>query len=175
MPTSSALRKKASSFMCCDKAAGSSGSGAFCFATIPSTMSLKNTCICPKAPETGCFITNRGRCSFRYGPKSPRAALFPLPAIRAPSGRNGAGPAAPKAPSAPRPPPAHGGGAPRAQRGRDTGDAQWYINLVDNDRYDHTYTVFAKVVSGMDVVDGILEGDVVQEVRIVASRQDGKK
>ncbi len=52
-------------------------------------------------------------------------------------------------------------------RGRDTGDAQWYINLVDNARYDHNYTVFAVVTSGMDVVDGILEGDAIEEVRIV--------
>lgn len=53
-------------------------------------------------------------------------------------------------------------------RGRDTGDAQWYINLVDNARYDHNYTVFANVISGMEVVDGILEGDAIEEVRIVA-------
>lgn len=56
-------------------------------------------------------------------------------------------------------------------RGRDTGDAQWYINLVDNARYDHNYTVFAFVRSGMDVVDAILEGDVIEEVRIVVSSE----
>lgn len=54
-------------------------------------------------------------------------------------------------------------------RGRDTGDAQWYINLVDNVRYDHTYTVFALVESGMDVVDAIQEGDVIEEVRIITN------
>ncbi len=58
-------------------------------------------------------------------------------------------------------------------RGRDTGDAQWYINLVDNARYDHNYTVFAIVESGMDVVDAILEGDVIEEVRIVPSVGSG--
>jgi cyclophilin family peptidyl-prolyl cis-trans isomerase/HEAT repeat protein len=52
-------------------------------------------------------------------------------------------------------------------RGRDTGDAQWFINLVDNYRLDHDYTVFATVVAGMDVVDRILEGDVMESVRIV--------
>lgn len=52
-------------------------------------------------------------------------------------------------------------------RGRDTGDAQWFINLVDNYRLDHDYTVFATIVAGMDVVDGILEGDVMESVRIV--------
>lgn len=43
-------------------------------------------------------------------------------------------------------------------RGRDTGDAQIFINLVDNVRLDHNYTIFGEVVNGMDVVDGILEG-----------------
>jgi peptidyl-prolyl cis-trans isomerase B (cyclophilin B) len=55
-------------------------------------------------------------------------------------------------------------------RGRDTGDAQWFINLVDNYRLDHDYTVFAKVVAGFDVVDRILEGDVMATVRIVPSK-----
>jgi cyclophilin family peptidyl-prolyl cis-trans isomerase len=52
-------------------------------------------------------------------------------------------------------------------RGRDTGDAQWYVNLADNARLDHNYTVFATVTSGMDVVDGVLEGDEIAEVRLV--------
>jgi cyclophilin family peptidyl-prolyl cis-trans isomerase/HEAT repeat protein len=52
-------------------------------------------------------------------------------------------------------------------RGRDTGDAQIFINLVDSPRLDHTYTVFADVVSGMDVVDAILEGDVIERVDLV--------
>ncbi|HXG89362.1 MAG TPA: peptidylprolyl isomerase [Vicinamibacterales bacterium] len=52
-------------------------------------------------------------------------------------------------------------------RGRDTGDAQLFINLVDSPRLDHVYTVFAEVVSGMDVVDTILEGDVIERVEIV--------
>ena len=51
-------------------------------------------------------------------------------------------------------------------RGRDTGDAQWFINLVDNYRLDHEYTVFGKVVAGMDVVDRIVVGDIVRGVRI---------
>ncbi|MGC4085427.1 MAG: aminotransferase class I/II-fold pyridoxal phosphate-dependent enzyme [Vicinamibacterales bacterium] len=49
-------------------------------------------------------------------------------------------------------------------RGRDTGDAQIFIDLVDNPRYDHTYTVFAQVLNGMDVVDRIIEGDVIESV-----------
>jgi cyclophilin family peptidyl-prolyl cis-trans isomerase len=52
-------------------------------------------------------------------------------------------------------------------RGRDTGDAQFFVDLVDNPRYDHTYTVFAQVLNGLDVVDRILEGDVIERVEIV--------
>lgn len=53
-------------------------------------------------------------------------------------------------------------------RGRDTGDGQFYINLVDTPRLDHEYTIFGQVVSGMDVVDGIVEGDVIERAQIVA-------
>jgi cyclophilin family peptidyl-prolyl cis-trans isomerase len=52
-------------------------------------------------------------------------------------------------------------------RGRDTGDAQIFVNLIDSPRLDHIYTVFGTVVSGMDVVDGILEGDVIERVELV--------
>lgn len=52
-------------------------------------------------------------------------------------------------------------------RGRDTGDAQIFVNLVDSPRLDHQYTVFGTVVSGMDVVDGILEGDVIERIELV--------
>jgi peptidyl-prolyl cis-trans isomerase B (cyclophilin B) len=52
-------------------------------------------------------------------------------------------------------------------RGRDTGDAQWFINLVDNFRLDHEYTVVGRITRGFDVVDRILEGDVMESVRIV--------
>ena len=52
-------------------------------------------------------------------------------------------------------------------RGRDTGDAQIFVNTVDSPRLNHTYTVFGSVTAGMDVVDGILEGDVIQRVELV--------
>jgi cyclophilin family peptidyl-prolyl cis-trans isomerase len=51
-------------------------------------------------------------------------------------------------------------------RGHDTGDAQWFINLKDNPRLVREYSVFAEVVEGIDVVDGILEGDVVASMRV---------
>ena len=49
-------------------------------------------------------------------------------------------------------------------RGHDTGDGQWFFNLRDNQRLDRDYTLFADVASGMDVVDGIMEGDVIQSI-----------
>jgi cyclophilin family peptidyl-prolyl cis-trans isomerase/HEAT repeat protein len=49
-------------------------------------------------------------------------------------------------------------------RGRDTGDAQFYINLVDNVRLDHEYTVFGVVTRGMDGVDRLTEGAVIRRV-----------
>lgn len=54
-------------------------------------------------------------------------------------------------------------------RGRDTGDAQLFVDLTDQARLDHGYTVFAQVVQGMDVVDGILEGDVIERVEVQAA------
>jgi len=53
-------------------------------------------------------------------------------------------------------------------RGRDTGDGQFFINLVDNVRLDHDYTVFAVVSEGMDVVDRLLEGSVIERAEVRA-------
>jgi cyclophilin family peptidyl-prolyl cis-trans isomerase len=53
-------------------------------------------------------------------------------------------------------------------RGRDTGDAQIFVDLVDNPRLDHDYTVFAQVLNGIDVVDRILEGDVIERIDILS-------
>jgi cyclophilin family peptidyl-prolyl cis-trans isomerase/HEAT repeat protein len=52
-------------------------------------------------------------------------------------------------------------------RGRDTGDAQIFVDLADNPRLDHDYTVFAQVLNGIDVVEKILEGDVIERVEII--------
>jgi cyclophilin family peptidyl-prolyl cis-trans isomerase len=52
-------------------------------------------------------------------------------------------------------------------RGRDTGDAQIFVNTIDSPRLDHMYTVFGTVIAGMDVVDNILEGDVIERVELV--------
>lgn len=52
-------------------------------------------------------------------------------------------------------------------RGRDTGDGQIFVNLVDNPRLDHNYTIIAVVVDGMEVVDEVLEGAVMEEVTVL--------
>jgi cyclophilin family peptidyl-prolyl cis-trans isomerase len=52
-------------------------------------------------------------------------------------------------------------------RGHDTGDGQIFVNLVDNLRLDHAYTIVGTVVQGMDVVDGVLEGARIERAEIV--------
>jgi cyclophilin family peptidyl-prolyl cis-trans isomerase len=53
-------------------------------------------------------------------------------------------------------------------RGRNTADAQFYINLIDNARLDRDYTVFASVSStDMAAVDAIQEGDVMERISSV--------
>jgi cyclophilin family peptidyl-prolyl cis-trans isomerase len=55
-------------------------------------------------------------------------------------------------------------------RGHDTGDAQWFFNLRDNLRLNGDYTVFAEVTDGIDVVDGVLEGDVIARIEVLPPR-----
>ena len=55
-------------------------------------------------------------------------------------------------------------------RGRDTGDAQMAPDLVENPRLDHAYTVWAEVTSGIEVLEAVLEGDVIERIEILAGR-----
>jgi peptidyl-prolyl cis-trans isomerase B (cyclophilin B) len=48
----------------------------------------------------------------------------------------------------------------------DTNDAQFFVDLVDNPRFDHQYTVFAQILNGAEVIDQILEGDVIESIVI---------
>lgn len=57
-------------------------------------------------------------------------------------------------------------------RGRDTGDGQIFVDLEDNFRLDHNYTVFARVVEGMSNVDRVLEGDVMERVELIRAGRD---
>jgi cyclophilin family peptidyl-prolyl cis-trans isomerase len=55
-------------------------------------------------------------------------------------------------------------------RGHDTGDGQIFINLVDNPALGGDYTVFGMVVEGHEVLDGILEGAVIERAEVSARR-----
>ena len=58
-------------------------------------------------------------------------------------------------------------------RGRDTGDAQIFVNLVDNARLDFDYTVFAMVDPGdMDVVDAIVEGETIRTIEFEKKKDE---
>lgn len=52
-------------------------------------------------------------------------------------------------------------------RGRDTGDGQIFINIVDNLRLDHDYTVFGEVVSGSEPFHRIQEGARIEAITMV--------
>jgi cyclophilin family peptidyl-prolyl cis-trans isomerase/HEAT repeat protein len=58
-------------------------------------------------------------------------------------------------------------------RGRDTGDAQFFVNLVDNPRLDFEYTIFG-VASPLDVVDEIVEGDVIATITFEKEEKSDK-
>jgi cyclophilin family peptidyl-prolyl cis-trans isomerase len=60
-------------------------------------------------------------------------------------------------------------------RGRDTGDGQLFINLVDNVRLDNDYTVFAETLSGLDVIDRIQEGNVIESITIQRKARGGTR
>jgi cyclophilin family peptidyl-prolyl cis-trans isomerase len=51
-------------------------------------------------------------------------------------------------------------------RGRDTGNGQFFIDLVDIPYFDHHHTVFARVISGLDVAERMLEGTRILYVRL---------
>jgi cyclophilin family peptidyl-prolyl cis-trans isomerase len=58
-------------------------------------------------------------------------------------------------------------------RGRDTGDGQLYFNHVHNVRLDFDYTVMANTVRGLDVMDRVQEGDVIESVTITRAPRAG--
>ncbi len=55
-------------------------------------------------------------------------------------------------------------------RGRDTGDGQWFINLVDNPLLDHEFTLFGAIDGGQAVAEGILEADRIARIEVVENR-----
>ena len=54
-----------------------------------------------------------------------------------------------------------------ATHGRDTGDGEIFFDLVDNPSFDHELTVFAQVLNGMDILEQLAEGDVIESIEIL--------
>jgi peptidylprolyl isomerase len=61
----------------------------------------------------------------------------------------------------------HAGMLGMANAGPHTNSSQFYITLGDRSYLDGNYTVFGHVVRGMEVVNSIVQGDVIETVRIV--------
>jgi cyclophilin family peptidyl-prolyl cis-trans isomerase/HEAT repeat protein len=57
-----------------------------------------------------------------------------------------------------------------ALSGKDTGGSQWFVTHSPQPHLDGGYTVFGRVVTGMDVVDKIVRGDVIQSIVIRQGR-----
>ncbi len=53
-----------------------------------------------------------------------------------------------------------------ALSGRDTGGSQFFITHSPEPHLDGTYTVFGRVIEGMDVVDRIVRGDLIHVIRV---------
>ena len=51
-------------------------------------------------------------------------------------------------------------------RGHDTGDGQIFVNLLDNARLDHQYTIVGTVTEGLEVVGLVNEGDVIERAEV---------
>lgn len=48
----------------------------------------------------------------------------------------------------------------------DSGDSQVFFNLADNHNLDNLYCAFGRIVSGMDVMDAIRQGDRIKSIRV---------
>ena len=54
-----------------------------------------------------------------------------------------------------------------AHRGPNTGGSQFFIVLEPQPHLDGVHTVFGKVIEGMDVVDGIQQGAIMETVEVI--------
>jgi cyclophilin family peptidyl-prolyl cis-trans isomerase/HEAT repeat protein len=54
-----------------------------------------------------------------------------------------------------------------ALSGKDTGGSQWFVTHSPQPHLDGGYTVFGRVVSGMEVVDAVVRGDILRSVTII--------
>jgi cyclophilin family peptidyl-prolyl cis-trans isomerase/HEAT repeat protein len=56
-----------------------------------------------------------------------------------------------------------------ALSGKDTGGSQWFVTHSPQPHLDGGYTVFGNVVSGMEVIDSIVRGDIIRSIAIAES------
>lgn len=54
-----------------------------------------------------------------------------------------------------------------AHAGKNTGGSQFFVTHSPQPHLDGVHTVFGQVVEGMDVVNKIKQGDVMERVRVV--------
>ena len=54
-----------------------------------------------------------------------------------------------------------------ALSGKDTGGSQWFVTHSPQMHLNGRYTIFARVVRGMDVVERIVQGDRIMKVEIL--------
>ena len=52
-----------------------------------------------------------------------------------------------------------------ATAGKDTGGSQFFFNLKENWHLDRRYTIFARVTSGLDVMDTLERGDIIISIK----------
>jgi|GEM_PF-3511875 len=58
-----------------------------------------------------------------------------------------------------------------ALSGKDTGGSQFFITLGPQPHLDGEYTIFGRVVKGMDTAEQVVRGDIIESVRIVSARK----
>ena len=61
-----------------------------------------------------------------------------------------------------------------ALSGKDTGGSQWFVTHSPQPHLDGAYTVFGRVVAGMEVVDRISRGDVIRDI-VITETGAGRK
>jgi cyclophilin family peptidyl-prolyl cis-trans isomerase/HEAT repeat protein len=53
-----------------------------------------------------------------------------------------------------------------ALSGKDTGGSQWFVTHSPQPHLDGGYTVFGRVISGMEIIDRIVRGDIIRSVSV---------
>ncbi|MBA2735071.1 MAG: peptidylprolyl isomerase [Acidobacteria bacterium] len=62
-----------------------------------------------------------------------------------------------------------------ALSGKDTGGSQWFVTHSPQPHLDGGYTVFGRVVAGMEVVDRVARGDRISKITVTESARDASK